>query len=91
MAIRDFKDDISKDTNVFGANVYLTSGQGCSTIWFETVPQARKALKRDGIKTGKDLVDCTKCNCHYSYGTREYRKYPPHLCGDAKEKYAEQF
>jgi len=84
-------DNIKKDLNVYGDNVYLGNGQGCDTIWFKTVPQARKALERDGIKTGHDLCDCSKCGCHYSFQSPGWKKYPQHACSAAKEEYANQF
>ena len=93
MAFIDYETEygtVSRDTNVYGANVYIENGQGCGTIWFNTVAQAKKALKADGIKRGSDLADCTKCSCHYSYGTKEHKKYPEYLCRDAKLKYAKQ-
>jgi hypothetical protein len=89
--VQDFKDGISKDYNVYGYNTYLDNGQGCGTVWFKNVPTARKALKKDGIKTGCDLVDCTKCACNYSYNSKEYNQFPEHLCTKAKEAYAESF
>jgi len=93
MAIQYFDNGIiKKDTRICDdAKIYLTTGQGCETIWFKTVTAARKALEHDGIKTGRDLFDCTKCGCHYSIKNNYFRKYPMHACSKVKEKYAEQF
>ena len=86
-----YKDDIKKYWPIYGNNVYLTNGQGCHTVWFPTVPVARKALKKDGIITGKDLADCSKCQCHYSYSDPIHDTLEPHICRQAKEDYAKDF
>ncbi len=91
MTIQHFKDDISKDTNVCGYNTYLSNGQGCGTIWFRDVPTARKALKKDGIKTGKDFADCNYCDCYYSPDDDKWNKYKPHICEPEKKEYALSF
>jgi len=91
MAIQIFNDGIAKDTNVLGNNTYLDNGQGCGTIWFKNVPSARKALNRDGVKSGRDLFDCTECSCHYSNSDKNYSNYPDHACKQAKKDYAQQF
>jgi len=70
---------------------YLTNGEGCGAIWFKDLGSAIKALAKDGIKTGRDLFDCTKCSCHYSFGTKEHKKYPEFACKKVKEEYAKSF
>jgi hypothetical protein len=90
--IQDFKDGIHKDLSVLDPyNVYIGNGYGCGTIWFKNVKAARKALDKDGIKTGRDLVDCKKCACKYSLYSKEHKEYPVYLCFDAKEAYAKSF
>ena len=52
MAIIEYGDGIFRDTNVIGENVYLAEpgrGQGCDTIWFQTVAQAREFIKKHGM------------------------------------------
>jgi hypothetical protein len=85
-------DSIFRDTNICDDhNVYLSNGQGCGTIWFKTVGQARGALEKDGIKDGRDLFDCSKCACHYSASDKKQKNYPFHACTEAKEEYAKKF
>jgi hypothetical protein len=91
MSIIDFDNNIHKDTNVYGDNVYIGNGQGCSTIWFPSVSIAKKAFQKDGIMRGYLLADCTKCQCHYSYSSKEYHKFEPHVCREAKEEYVKKF
>ena len=91
MAIATYKDDISRDFSIFGNCVYLGNGQGCGTIWFKSVPIARKALLRDGIKTGADLCDCSRCACHYSISDPIQRIFRFHICIPLKKKYAQSF
>lgn len=73
-------------------NVYVTDGQGCSTVWFKSVNAARKAVQsEEGIKHGYDLFDCNKCACHYSVSDKRFKIYPMHACSDAKLAYAKSF
>ena len=44
--IRDYKDNISKDFDVLGDNIYFDNGQGCGTIWFKTIEEARKFIAK---------------------------------------------
>lgn len=94
MAIVYYDNGISRDTNVLDkSNVYVQAvhrGQGCDTVWFESVGQARRAVAA-GIKSGHDLFDCGKCACHYSISEAGFEKFPMHACSEAKEKYAAQF
>jgi len=91
MAIIDHKDGISRDTHVLGDNVYFGLGQGCGTIWFKTVGQARSFLKKHGEISGRDSSLCKKCQCHYSslLNPKEYQKYPDFACGKWKEQIKE--
>lgn len=91
MPLIHYKNNITRDPHIPEPNIYLGNGQSCRTIWFKTVKQARAALKKDGVITGVDLADCTKCSCNYPWGTKELEKYPEYLCRKAKEKYADQF
>lgn len=92
--IRTYKDHIQRDFSICGSySVYMDVGQDCGTIYYLSVPIARKVLELDenAPLTGRELADCTKCACHYSYGTKEYNQYSLHLCKEAKEKYAKSF
>ena len=91
MTIQRFGSLIHKDTAVYGSNVYLGNGQGCGTIWFKNISAARKALFKDGIKSGADLCNCKKCNCRYSVFDPRYEKHPAHICSNDKEDYARKF
>jgi len=91
MAIQTFKNNIHKDTAVYGDNVYIGNGQGCGTIWFKSMAQARKAFQKDGIKTGCHLFDCLKCACHYSAWDVKQKDFEFHACSKVKEGYAAQF
>ena len=91
MAIQDFPDGIHKDTHIYGDNVYYGHGQGCRTVWYPTVAQARKVIKAlgyapDGTQSGL----CEQCSCHYSSFTEEYRKYPEFACQEWKESVAKR-
>lgn len=90
MAIIDYGDGIFRDTNVIGENVYLAEpgrGQGCDTIWFETVARARKFARRYGYIDGHAAGMCHQCKCHYSFNTKDWRNAPfDYACKDWKEK-----
>ncbi len=96
MAIRDYNGEdgtgIAKDFSVHGNNTYHDAdGQGCGTIWFKSVPVARKALKANGVKNGSDFVDCTQCRCSHSVSESNYESFPEYLCREAKREYAKSF
>jgi len=93
MAIIQYNDNVFKDTNVYGDNIYLAGnrGQGCGTIWFSSVKQAKKAFEKDGAITGSKLYDCEKCACHYSIIDKQQKKYPEFACHETKKNYAKQF
>lgn len=86
MAIIDYKDDFHRDTKVYGEQVYYGNGQGCETIWFKNVKEVRKFVKKFGRITGRDAGLCKKCACHYSYGTKEWKKYPEYACKEWKKE-----
>lgn len=90
--IIDYGNGIHKDTNIIGNyKTFLGNGCGCGTIWFRNVSAARKALEKDGIKNGSDLVDCSQCSCHYSGNDPEHKKYSEFKCNIIKHKYARSF
>lgn len=90
--VRIYKDGITKRcSDILGNNVYLTNGQGCDTIWFKTVKAAQRAFKKDGVKTGHDFFDCSKCGCHYSITEKGFRFYPQYACRTVTEEYAKKF
>ena len=69
------------------------NGEGCRTIFY-TLKAARKEVKRlfstgEKIKTGRDFGLCEQCQCHYSYGTKEYRKSKSFACHKQKEQYSD--
>jgi len=96
MAIQYYDDGaIKRDTGFVGDGeycVYADNGQGCRTVWFKSVAEARKALlSEEGLKHGGDLFDCTKCGCHYSAFDENFKKFPMHACTEAKLAYAKSF
>ena len=95
MAIRDYEgangEPISKDFAIYGNNTYCGGGQGCGTIYLKSVPIARKALEKDGLKQGSDFVDCKQCRCSHSPRESNYESFPEYLCREAKKAYAKSF
>lgn len=88
MAIRVYNDDIARDFNVLGDNVYMDNGQGCDTIWFKSVPECRKFLKNNGWRynfSGRYSGLCNCCRCHYSITDPEYQKLEDFMCHKWKE------
>ena len=61
MKIVTYKGNIYKNHGIDGDNVYFDNGYGCKTIWFTTVPEARKFLQKHGHLTGKDSGLCDVC------------------------------
>ena len=86
MTIREYNDDICRDYNVLNKNVYFKPGQGCGTIWFNSVPNAREFINEYGHLSGQDSKLCKKCQCHYSINDKEYDKYPEFACKQWKEQ-----
>jgi len=83
-------DDVHRDTHVFGDNYYLTNGQGCGTIWFGSLAEARRfrdlfGNHADGYHSGI----CERCACHYSISDPEHGKYPEWACYAWKEEMKE--
>lgn len=86
MTIQEYKDDINRDYNIHDKNVYFGNGQGCGTIWFKSVPDARKFINEYGYLSGFDSKLCKKCQCHYSIDNKEYNKYSKFACEQWKEQ-----
>lgn len=86
MSITDYKDNISRDNDVLGDQVYFDNGQGCGTIWFKSVPEARKFIAKHGRIGGYHSGLCVKCQCHYSIRDREHKKFKPWICNEWAEK-----
>lgn len=86
MAIIDYKNNISRDTHIYGDNVYYTSGQGCGTIWFKNVADARKFIAKHGRITGQESGRCKLCQNAYSFNSDEYNKYFPFACNSWEKK-----
>ncbi|MHA1723104.1 MAG: hypothetical protein ACTSXW_08515 [Candidatus Baldrarchaeia archaeon] len=92
---------IYRDFNIVdGEQVYIGNGQGCHTFYFKTVEEAKKFIDHfeEQLKKGVDYLGgrvgqvlipielCLECQCYYSYGTKEYKKYRPHNCKEFKEQ-----
>jgi len=92
--IRDYKDNLSRDFNISPPNVYANNGQGCGTVWYPTVPEARKVLQKfrelmkneEATPEGSDSGLCILCKCHYSFHSDEHGvALQDHLCTKWKE------
>ena len=77
---------VTRDTNVCGANFYLSLGQGCDTVWFHTATDARRAFKTNGdrIPDGHQAGLCDQCGCHYSRSA-----LPCHVCSAWKQAWTD--
>jgi len=82
MSIIDYEEGISRDTNVYGENVYFDNGQGCGTIWFKNVKEAKDFLEEKGKISGFDSGLCDKCGC----SAKGRGKYKDFVCKEWKEK-----
>lgn len=79
--IREYQGEIYRDYDVLDPEcVYYSNGEGCGTIWFKTVADARRFKDHYGRLSGKTSGLCVHCQYHYSYGTMEYRYLPGLLC-----------
>ncbi len=86
MAIIDYSDNICRDTNVSKDQVYVDNGQGCSTVWYKSVPACRALLKNLGRSPdGRDIELCLVCGCSYSITEKGYDMYPQHVCKKYKD------
>lgn len=88
MSITTYKDDIRRDWDILKPNVYIENAKdlGCGTVWFDTVPEARKVLFSkdwDGPK-GQDAGVCYLCACSYSLHDPEHKGKRDFLCRQYK-------
>ena len=100
MAIREYKKyngvAISRDTHVYGEQIYLGNGQGCDTFWFKTLDDAKRFIDKHaekievgGLYSVLGLIPpalCQDCQNHYSFQTKEWKKAKPNNCFDYKEQ-----
>jgi hypothetical protein len=99
MGIREYPsnhnsiDVICRDTSIVGKdNVYMTNGQGCRTIYYDSVKAARKSLSaHNKVITGQNLCNCIYCACHYSNKDPMQALFPWHLCHKAKLEFAKMY
>ncbi len=93
MSVIDYGDGIFRDTNIVDeANVYIgENGQGCSTVWFKSVPDARMAYENNDYREpdGSDAGLCEQCACHYSASDPKQKGKPFHACTDWKDYWTE--
>ena len=81
MTIHDYEGGIHKDTHILGDNVYAGNGQGCRTVWYPSVAQARKIIRHLGyVPDGTMAGLCQRCACHYSVTDPQYSQYPGFAC-----------
>jgi hypothetical protein len=87
--------EVHKSTSFMSDDPFIyylgNQGQRCRTVWFQSVKAAKNALQRDGIKTGVDLADCSKCAGYYSCFDNRQKGLAVNICGAAKTKYALSF
>jgi hypothetical protein len=75
MAILHYDNDIKRDTHVYSDSVYIGDGQGCGTVWYPTVQQARKIVNQlDEVPVGQDAGLCHLCKCSYSIHSDDWKK-----------------
>ena len=90
MAIIEYGNGIYRNTNAIGDNVYLAGpgrGQGCDTLWFKTVAEAKKFVKKYGLINGHAAGVCDQCKCHYAYNSKEWKNAPfDYACKGWKKK-----
>lgn len=84
--IIEYSHGIKRDPDVHGSNVYYGTGQGCGTIWLKSVAEAKAFIAKNGYISGENSGQCNKCGCHYSYGSKEWGKYPEFACREWKER-----
>lgn len=87
--IRDYKGGISRDFNICPDDdgilrqFYADNGQGCRTVWYPTLKQARNIIKLWNGKApnGRDSAMCKLCGCHGE-------GFPMHACRTWKQMVA---
>lgn len=83
--------EILRDTHIIEeSNVYASKtefcGEGCSTVWFNSVPECRAYLRVNGkVPSGCDAGLCEKCRCHYSVLDVRYEQFEDYACKAYKE------
>lgn len=87
MAIIDYSDNIARDTNVYPPNVYYDDmpGGSCSTVWYDSVEQARAVTQawiaaRGKAPSGYDSGLCAECACSYSFSSPLYHELEGYRC-----------
>lgn len=88
--------DIRRDKDIYGDQFYIGNGQGCATLFFpnrKAVERYIRSLKVGSLSVGDPEVikHCDHCNGRYSYGTKEYKKYPNFACAKTKKKIVARF
>ena len=77
---------IYRNWDISGDNVYFTEGEGCHTIWFSSVPEARRFINMKGDINGHDSGFCGVCSNNYAVCSEGYIKYPANACQAWKEE-----
>lgn len=71
--------------------VFIGNGQGCGTVWYYTVADARRAVELNGgvPPHGRQSGLCEGCHCHFSPRTQPklYRQATPYACSDWKDQW----
>ena len=83
---RDDSGYIYRNWDVSGDNVYFTEGESCGTIWFKSVPEARRFILMKEDISGHDSGWCANCQNNYAFGSEEHFVYPPNACARWKER-----
>lgn len=93
---------IDHNHDVCGANFYLfpidsehfSHGEGCDTVWYPSLKAAKVMIQKylsgeiTSLPNGHDAKVCHLCKCHYSFGTRDYKKAPSeYACEDFKKQF----
>ena len=88
MTITNYEGDLHRDTNIYGSNVYAGNGQGCGTVWYNSVPYARQRIKHLGFAPqGQQSKLCKLCKYNYSHNTKDWHNAPyNYACREWKEK-----
>jgi hypothetical protein len=88
---------IFRDYNVIDSEqIYIGNGQGCSTFWFKSVPEAKKFIDRYRDKIEVTDIGCVAglippeichdCKGHYSWGSKQWQEATRDNCSDYKER-----
>ncbi len=84
---------IARDYSIYGEQVYIGLSQGCHTIWFQSVEDAKKFIDfyENELKKAKDFRMipedlCRNCRNHYPIGSEEWRNSAEFNCKEYKEE-----